>query len=58
MEITELQEILQVALETYKEEGIEEITTFERAGLLIMNEGLVIKTWDGSEFQLTIVKSK
>lgn len=58
MEMDEFIEILQAALETYKEEGIERVTDFRAAGILGWNEGLVIKTDDGSEFQLTIVKSK
>ncbi len=58
MEIAELQEILAAALETYKEESIGRVTDFRAAGILSWNEGLVIKTRDGSEFQLTIVKSK
>jgi len=40
------------------EEGGFEVATFEEAGLLTRNEGLVIKTEDGSEYQVTIVKSK
>jgi len=34
------------------------VTTFERAQVLTRNEGLVIRTADGSEFQLTIVRSR
>lgn len=32
--------------------------TFRDAGVLTMNKGLVIRKEDGSEFQLTIVKSR
>jgi len=32
--------------------------SFEEAGILTNNKGLVIKLRDGSEFQITIVKSK
>jgi hypothetical protein len=32
--------------------------TFEEVGLLTANAGVVIVTCDGSEFQLTIVKSR
>jgi len=56
--LEELKEILQAALEIYTEEGIERVADFRAAGILGWNEGLVIKTWDGSEFQLTIAKSK
>ncbi|MFO0081523.1 MAG: hypothetical protein ACK55O_02795 [Phycisphaerales bacterium] len=33
-------------------------TTFERAQLLTSNQGLVLRTGDGSEFQITIVRSR
>jgi hypothetical protein len=32
--------------------------TFEDAGVLSTNAGLVLKMRDGSEFQITVVKSK
>lgn len=41
--------------------GIEEITricTFEEAGLMTNNKGLVIRYDDGTEFQVTVVQSK
>lgn len=56
--LEELKEILQAALETYEEEGIKRVTDFRAAGILGWNEGLVVRTEDGSEFQITIVKSK
>ncbi len=34
------------------------VESFSDAGLLTMNEGLVVGMSDGSEFQLTIVKSR
>lgn len=34
------------------------VSTFSETGLLVMNEGLVVKAEDGSEFQLMIVQSK
>lgn len=34
------------------------VRTFSEAGLLTNNVGLVVRTEDGSEFQLTIVKSR
>jgi len=37
---------------------IASIRTFEDSGLLTQNQGLVIRYDDGTEFQLTIVKSK
>lgn len=41
--------------------GIDEITricTFEEAGLMTNNKGLVIRYDDGTEFQVTVVQSK
>lgn len=35
-----------------------EVETFEEAGVLTSNRGLVLKLDDGSEYQLTIVKSR
>ncbi|OQA03180.1 MAG: hypothetical protein BWY69_00613 [Planctomycetes bacterium ADurb.Bin401] len=32
--------------------------TFEAAGVLTTNNGLVVRTEDGSEFQITIIQSK
>ncbi len=40
------------------EEQIKSIRSFERAGLLTRNKGLVVTLVDGSEFQITIVQSK
>lgn len=34
------------------------VKTFEDAGVMTYNKGLVIRMDDGSEFQVTIVKSK
>ena len=34
------------------------VRSFRDAGLLTLDEGLVITTADGSEFQLTIVRSR
>lgn len=39
-------------------EEILSVATFERVQLLTGNDGLVIRTADGSEFQLTIVRSR
>lgn len=64
MEITELdlrealaalvsgEEVLEESL--FEESGID---SFEEAGLLTKNEGLVVRLRDGSEFQISIVKS-
>ena len=37
---------------------IEKVRTFQEAEVLTNNAGLVIETTDGSEFQITIVKSR
>jgi hypothetical protein len=54
-----LQEVL---LEIDKDNGFVEapkrINTFENSGVLTSNKGLVVKMKDGSEFQVTIVKSE
>ena len=34
------------------------VQTFEEAGLLTNNRGLVVRTEDGQEFQITIVESR
>lgn len=34
------------------------VSTFEDAGVMTQNSGLVLRMADGSEFQLTIVKSR
>lgn len=39
-------------------EWVDSVYTFDEAGLLTRNKGLVIKTEDGSAFQITIVKSR
>lgn len=35
-----------------------DVRTFEDAGILTNNKGLVVRLPDGSEFQLTIVRSR
>ena len=52
-----LHEMLALGMDEY-EGTISNVNTFREAGVLTMNEGLVIRTDDGSEFQLTIVQSK
>jgi hypothetical protein len=39
-------------------EGIEQVRTFDQAGLLTGNPGLVLTMDDGTEFQVSIVQSK
>lgn len=59
----EFQGILQMVLEGGAEpeeinESVEAVMTYDEKGLLTGNTGLVVKLQDGSEFQLTIVKSR
>lgn len=37
---------------------VNEVFTFEESGILTKNKGLVVELNDGSEFQITIVRSK
>ena len=39
-------------------EGVRRIETFKEGGVMTMNAGLVLHLRDGSEFQVTIVKSR
>ena len=38
--------------------GVKRVRTFDEEGVLTNNAGLVITTADGSEFQLTVVRSR
>lgn len=51
-----MEEILRETL--YENEKVSRILTFEEAGLLTRNKGLVVKFENGDEFQLTIVQSE
>ena len=58
-------ELLTAALYSYDEENevydesiVKNIKTFEEAMVLTSNKGLVIKLEDGTEFQVTVVKSR
>ena len=37
---------------------VRRVQTFEEAGLLTNNRGLVVRTRDGREFEITIVQSR
>ena len=37
--------------------GVEMVRTFEEAGILTDDKGLVLRMKDGSEFQITVVRS-
>lgn len=61
---SELCDLLTEALELLEEDGTETgldlsaTRSFADAGLMTNNEGLVFRTADGSEFQVTIVRSR
>ena len=44
--------------ESFDPDGIRSVATFDDAGVLTMNKGLVVTMDDGAEFQLTIVQSR
>ena len=50
-------DIKELIRELLENEGLE-VETYEEAELLTRDDGLVIKTEDGSEYQITIVQSK
>jgi hypothetical protein len=56
MNEADIQEIITDAIADQDE--IIRVRTFEEAGVLTTNNGLVIRTSDGSEFQITIVQSR
>ena len=56
----ELVEYLEETLAWSNEESgmFKSVRTFDSVGMMTRNKGLVVRMKDGSEFQLTIVKSK
>lgn len=54
----EMQEALLELFEQVDQEGEIEVVTFADAGVLTQNRGLVVRTREGAEFQLTIVQSR
>jgi hypothetical protein len=44
--------------ESFDPDGIRRAQTYTEAEILTMNDGLVVTMDDGTEFQLTIVKSR
>lgn len=49
--------LMDIIREFLEDEGFE-VRTYEEAGFLTRDEGLVIKTEDDDEYQITIVKSR
>ena len=55
----EMENLLTVLLgDEYAAPEISRVQTFEEAGLLTGNRGVVVRTRDGREFQVTIVQSR
>ena len=50
-------DIRELIRELLEEEGLE-VATYKEEGLLTRDEGLVLRTEGGEEFQVTIVRSK
>ena len=44
--------------EVFDPDGVQGVATFEDAGVMTRNRGLVVTMDDGTEFQLTVVRSK
>lgn len=54
----QIQDKVQQAVEYWMEEDLQSVETFEEAGVLTGNKGLVLRMADGSEFQVTLVQSR
>ena len=52
-----MMDIMELMRELLEDEGLE-VATYEEEGLLTDNEGLVLRTEDGNEFQITIIQSR
>ena len=44
--------------ESFDPDGVQGVATFEDAGIMTRNRGLVVTMDDGEEFQVTIVRSR
>jgi hypothetical protein len=53
-----LMEGINMMEEEYEETSVSGLRTFDEAGILTLDAGIVINMDDGSEFQITIVQSK
>jgi hypothetical protein len=52
-------ELIETIAEAIAEHGeVRLVMTYEEAGMITSDTGLVVRTIDGSEFQITIVKSR
>lgn len=54
----EMAMVLSEALSESEELEINNVRTFEEAGMLTRDAGLIIKLLDGSEFQVSIVRRR
>ena len=41
-----------------EQDDVRSVMTYDEAGMLTRNNGLVVRTRDGSEFQITVVQSR
>ena len=62
MDAFQFSDVIEDMLDDLPEDGIfwdevKRISSFETAGVLTSNAGLVVKMKDGTEFQLTVVQS-
>jgi len=57
MNTTQIREALVEGLFDQLDDDILSVSTFDEAGTLTSDEGVVVKTGDGTEFQITIVRS-
>jgi len=53
-----MQTVIEDALRDLEASDFRSIRTYEEAGVLTKDHGLIVTTVDGSEFQITIVKRK
>ena len=58
MEIEKFIEGLDQSIVEYFEDVLNDISSFENEGVLTRDKGFVIRMVDGSQFQITIVKSR
>ena len=52
-----VEEMLQSAIDAGRQSGYVQVETFEGVGMMTNDRGLVLTFEDGSEFQVTIVRS-
>lgn len=58
MTADELESDLMDAILAYELQGVRSVRTFEDDGVLTRDKGLVLTLKDGTEFQITIVRSR